>query len=121
MPLCDASTVTARLLLVDDHAGFRRAARALLTAAGWDVVGEAATAADALALHAALHPDVVLLDVALPDGNGFDLVASFAGADVVLISSRDWSEIPARTHAAGARGFLRKETLSGPALAELVG
>src|SRR5438105_2788065 len=87
--VCDDAPVT--VLIVDDHPSFRATARALLQAEGFDVVGEAEDGASALALVAELRPDVVLLDVQLPDLDGFE-VAQRLGADgpaVVLVSSRD--------------------------------
>ena len=112
------------MLIVDDHAGFRAFARALLEAAGYDVVGEADNGASALAAVAALDPDLVLLDVALPDQDGFEVCARLSHRDaarpaVVLISSRDASSFRQRLAASSARGFLPKSDLSGPALAAL--
>lgn len=60
-----------RVLIVDDHAPFRAVARAMLAAGGFDVVGDVATGAAALLAAAALKPDLVLLDVQLPDTDGF--------------------------------------------------
>ena len=80
-----------RLLIVDDHAGFRASARRLLEAEGFTVVGEADGARSALPAVAALSPDVVLVDIALPDGDGFDVCAEIVrehNAAVVLTSSR---------------------------------
>ena len=59
------------VLVVDDHAGFRSRARLLLEADGYEVVGEAADGTSALAASRRLHPEVVLLDVQLPDLDGF--------------------------------------------------
>lgn len=112
------------VLIVDDHAEFRASAGALLRADGWDVVGEAATGADGLRLAAELHPAVVLLDIALPDLDGFSIAASLAGrADpphVVLVSSRDARAYGRRIALAPVRGFLPKQGLSGEALAGLL-
>ena len=68
---CEHGGVRRTLLIVDDHAGFRELARALLEAEGFDVVGEAADGESALVASRVLNPDVVLLDVALPDLDGF--------------------------------------------------
>ncbi len=105
------------MLIVDDHAGFRASARRLLEADGYTVVGEAADGAAGLAAAAALRPDLVLLDVALPDTSGFDVAGAFT-APVVLTSSRDWAaDVVA---ASGARGFVGKADLSGAALAAVL-
>jgi DNA-binding NarL/FixJ family response regulator len=112
--------VAATVLIVDDHAGFRSFARALLEAEGFDVVGEAADGASALAAARALAPELVLLDVALPDMDGFAvcdaLLEDGAGPAVVLTSSRDVSSYRRRLKRSRARGFIPKSELSGPAL-----
>lgn len=112
------------VLIVDDHPGFRARARALLESEGYAIVGEAADGSSALAQAAALAPDLVLLDVQLPDMNGFAvaerLVASQATVRVVLTSSRDREDYGARIDASPARGFIAKAELSGPALRELL-
>ena len=113
------------VLIVDDHDGFRMTARALLEAEGFDVVGEAATGIAALRAAGELHPDLVLLDVQLPDFDGFEVAARLRarngdGPDVVLTSSRDASEYGALVEQSGARGFAPKGELSGAALAALI-
>jgi DNA-binding NarL/FixJ family response regulator len=117
--------VAATVLIVDDHAGFRSFARALLESEGFDVVGEAADGASALALTRALEPALVLLDVALPDMDGFAvceaLLEGGSGPAVILTSSRDVSSYRRRLKRSRARGFIPKSELSGPALAELAG
>jgi DNA-binding NarL/FixJ family response regulator len=122
---CHDLHVAATVLIVDDHAGFRSFARALLEAEGFEVVGEAADGGAALALGRALAPELVLLDVALPDMDGFAvceaLLAEGTGPAVVLTSSRDVSAYRRRLGRSGARGFIPKSELSGPALAALAG
>jgi DNA-binding NarL/FixJ family response regulator len=112
------------VLIVDDHPSFRSSARALLEAEGYDVVGEAETGLDGLDAARALRPDVVLLDVQLPDIDGFEVAARLtqdAGAPaVVLISSRDGSDFGHLVRDSGARGFIPKAELSGDAIAALV-
>src|SRR5437763_1414240 len=113
------------VLIVDDHDGFRESASALLEAEGFAVVGGAADGAAALAAVQRLRPEVVLLDVQLPDLDGFAVAERLAaGPDpprVVLISSRDATVYGPRLEVAAARGFLSKRELSGAALAAMVG
>jgi DNA-binding NarL/FixJ family response regulator len=110
------------VLIVDDHAVFRASARTLLELEGFDVVGEAAGAAEGLDLARSLAPDLVLLDVMLPDGSGFDVAARLAGgrSAVVLTSSRTGADYGGRVRASGAAGFVPKDRLSGEALHELL-
>jgi DNA-binding NarL/FixJ family response regulator len=113
------------VLIVDDHAAFRASARALLEAEGFDVVGEAADGAGAVDAVAILRPEIVLLDVQLPDLDGLAVAEQLAtGEDapaVVLISSRDAAAYGPRLQRASARGFIPKSGLSGEALAALIG
>jgi DNA-binding NarL/FixJ family response regulator len=108
-----------RILIVDDHAGFRTTARRWLEAEGWTVVGEAHDGASALAAAEALHPDVVLLDIGLPDIDGFTVAESFSPDDpptVVLISSRDPDGYAEKVAASLAIGFIAKHELDGDGL-----
>ncbi len=113
-----------RVLIVDDHVGFRLRARALLEAGGFDVVGEAGTGAEALAAAAELDPDLVLLDVQLPDVDGFEVARRLEELDgaveVVLTSSRDRSDYGSLIAESPARGFVPKGELSGAAIAALL-
>jgi DNA-binding NarL/FixJ family response regulator len=112
------------VLVVDDHAGFRAAARAMLEADGFAVVGEAVDGADAVRLADRLDPDVVLLDVHLPDMDGFavsELLARLSPRPaVVLVSSRSIADLRRRVAASPVAGFLPKHHLSGAALGALV-
>jgi DNA-binding NarL/FixJ family response regulator len=112
------------VLIVDDHAGFRRRARLLLEADGYTVVGEAASGEEALDAYAELHPELVLLDVQLPGIDGFEvarrLAAANGGVAVVLTSSRDRSDYGSLVADSPARGFVPKGDLSGAALAALL-
>jgi DNA-binding NarL/FixJ family response regulator len=113
------------VLIVDDHDVFSESASALLEAEGFAVVGGAADASAAFAAVERLRPEVVLLDIQLPDLDGFTVAERLAAAPdpprVVLISSREAAAYGPRLQAAPARGFLAKRELSGAALAALVG
>ena len=119
------SSVARTVLLVDDHPGFRRMARLLLQSGGYDVVGEAGTAADAVTTARDLEPDLVLLDVLLPDGNGADVADVLAGLPrppgVVLTSSRAGAELGALIEESSVLGFVQKDELTVARLAELFG
>jgi DNA-binding NarL/FixJ family response regulator len=108
------------VLIVDDHAGFRAQARALLVAAGYEVVGEAGDGTSALGAARELKPQVVLLDIQLPDTTGFDVAHSLrAGPDppmIVLVSTRASSDYGRQIDRSGARGFVSKSELSAGAL-----
>lgn len=116
--------MASSVLIVDDHPGFRAAARRLLESEGYAVVGEAGDGATALAAVGELSPDVVLLDVQLPDIDGFEvagrLTEAGAVAAVVLVSSRDGEDYGSLASDSGARGFIAKSDLSGAALEELL-
>lgn len=113
------------VLIVDDHVGFRGFARRLLEASGYAVVGEAEDGASALRAAETLRPELVLLDVLLPDTDGFEVAERLAerdhGAAVVLTSSRDASDFGARLDQSPAKGFIHKDDLSAAALASLAG
>jgi DNA-binding NarL/FixJ family response regulator len=112
------------VLIVDDHPSFRSSARALLEAEGYVVIGEADNGTDGLRAARQLHPQIVLLDVQLPDIDGFEVASRLTGDEgapaVVLISSRDGSDFGHLVRDSGARGFIPKAELSGDALAALV-
>jgi DNA-binding NarL/FixJ family response regulator len=113
------------VLIVDDHVAFRSLARSLLEAEGFEVVGEASDGGSAIDTVLRLRPDIVLLDVQLPDLDGFAVAERLAAVDrdrpvVVLVSSRDASSYRRRLAATPARGFITKSQLSGSALSALV-
>jgi DNA-binding NarL/FixJ family response regulator len=113
--------VALRVTVIDDDAAFRRLLRRICTAAGIEVVGEAASAAEGLAVTSAQRPDGVLLDVHLPDGTGpavaRGLTATASPPGILLMSSDPdgWDDEAAR--AAGASGFLAKTALASADLA----
>ena len=113
-----------RVVVVDDHPSFRRCACAMLAAEGFEVVGEAADGAGAIALVPQVGPDLVLLDIQLPDIDGFEVAARLIARDpdlaIVLVSSRDRSQYGLLVEASGARGFVAKGELSGSALERLL-
>jgi len=108
------------VLIVDDHAPFRRFARRVLDAGGFRVVGEAADGAGTLTAVDDLHPEIVLLDVVLPDLDGITVAHRLARLSsrplVVLTSSREASELGERLEGAPVCGFIRKDDLSPAAL-----
>jgi DNA-binding NarL/FixJ family response regulator len=112
------------VLIVDDHESFRATARALLEAEGFQVVGEAGDGAEAVEAVARLHPDVVLLDIQLPDTDGFEIAACLRGNGqrpaIVLTSSRDAAEYGTLIERSPACGFVPKAELSGRRLAALL-
>lgn len=108
------------VLIVDDHPSFRASARRLLEADGWDVIGEAGDAAGAIAAARRLRPALVLLDVHLPDGDGYGVASALSADDappaVVLTSTHESDEIEPLARASGARGFVPKHELSSETL-----
>ena len=94
------------VLIVDDHPSFRGTARALLESEGFEVVGEAADGGSAIEAAESLHPDVILLDVYLPD--------------IDMTSSRDARDFGPLVEQSGARGFIPKAELSGASLSALL-
>ena len=112
------------VLIVDDHADFRTFARALLQRDGFDAVGEAPDGESGLVAARSLKPGVVLLDVQLPDLDGFDvcerLVDDQDAPVVVLTSSRAEASYRGRLESSRAAGFVPKDELSGAALTALM-
>ncbi len=112
------------VLIVDDNGGFRAWARVLLESAGYTVAGEAADGASAIAAALASPPEVMLLDVQLPDTDGFEVArrvcAERSDVAVVLTSTRDALDYGARLGSCGARGFVSKDELSAGALADVL-
>ena len=113
-----------RILIVDDDPSFLRTVRALLESEGFDVVGEALNGLDAVADTTRLVPDLVLVDVNLPDIDGFEVVERIAdGADappVVLTSIRSAEDFGSLVARSRASAFITKAELTGEALASFL-
>jgi DNA-binding NarL/FixJ family response regulator len=112
------------VLIVDDHPSFRASARRMLEADGWVVVGEAADGTSAIAAARQLHPDVVLLDIRLPDLDGFRVAERLrvngVSPAIVLTSSRERSDFRYEIDASPAHGFIPKSELSAKAITLLI-
>jgi DNA-binding NarL/FixJ family response regulator len=113
------------VLIVDDHADFRARTRALLEAEGFSVLGDVADGAAGVEAARALRPDVVLLDIGLPDIDGFEVARNLHAAGgapvIVFISTRPATEYGPQVAESGAAGFIAKEDLSGQAVTALMG
>jgi CheY-like chemotaxis protein len=111
-------------LVVDDHPSFRKTARMLLESEGFEVVGEAVDGASALEAASSLRPDVVLLDIKLPDIDGFEVAAALAtnGSPpvILLTSSHDPRDFGTLIEESGARAFIPKAELSPEKLRALL-
>lgn len=115
--------MTPSVLIVDDHATFRLTCRLLLESEGYTIVGEAEDGVSAIRAARDLGPDLVLLDVNLPDTDGFDVAARLMDGEdapmIVLTSSRDGADFGPLIERSGARGFIPKAELSGERLRAL--
>jgi len=114
--------MSLRVVIVDDHERFREQAAELLRLERFTVVGDTDTAARGVELSRRLAPDVVLLDIGLPDASGFDVVSAMRaiGAAVVLTSSRSAKDYGRRVADSGAEGFISKDELTGEAIRSLL-
>ncbi|MGZ5312055.1 MAG: response regulator [Solirubrobacterales bacterium] len=112
------------VLIVDDHAGFRASARRVLEAGGYSVIAEAADGSSGVSAAAESRPDLALVDVQLPDFDGFEVTRRLRESgeppEVVLISSHERADLGSLVEASGARGFVSKADLSAAALEELL-
>ncbi|WP_428560201.1 MAG: response regulator [Solidesulfovibrio sp. DCME] len=114
-----------RILLVDDHPLFREGVRATLAreAGRYVVAGEAGTAREALTLAAELAPDVVLLDIALPDAGGIEVLGRLrelpAPPKVLVVSMHARIDVVAESFRAGALGYVVKDSAATSLLAGL--
>ena len=119
------TAMATKVLIVDDHPSFRASARLLLESEGFDIVGEAADGSTAIEKTSQLAPDVVLLDVQLPDIDGFEVSARVTSGHhapvVVLTSSREGSDFGTLVERSGARGFVAKGELCGDSLRAVLG
>ena len=109
------------IVIVDDDPSFLTAARMLLELEGFTVVGEALTGREGVEAATTLRPDLVLVDVHLPDIDGFEVVARLGRAaeppPVVLTSTRAVEDFGSLIEASGARAFVSKAEISGAGLA----
>jgi two-component system response regulator EvgA len=116
--------MAATVLIVDDHPAFRAAARRLLELEGYEVVGEAEDGMSAIAAARALSPDFILLDVQLPDLDGFEVAERLCidrpMPQIVLTSSRDRSDYGPCLARTPARGFVPKAELSAAGIADIL-
>ena len=113
-----------KVLIVDDHEGFRASARRMLEADGFEVVAEAGSGAEALQAADTWRPELVLLDVHLPDMQGFEVAEHLrvngSAPAIVLTSSHDASDLGPLVERSGAHGFVPKSELSGEALRRIL-
>ncbi|MCQ4620986.1 response regulator transcription factor [Corynebacterium sp. CCUG 71335] len=112
--------MAVKVFLVDDHSVFRSGVRAELSAApGIEIVGDAGTVADAVAGIGEAQPDVVLLDVHMPDGGGLAVITGAPGPQYLALSVSDAAEDVIALIRVGARGYVTKN-IDGPELAEAI-
>jgi DNA-binding NarL/FixJ family response regulator len=116
--------MSVSVLVVDDDPAFRGLVGRLLTEWGYQVVGESSTVAEAATLAGRLQPQIALVDIALPDGNGFDLAVRLSAMPtpvrVVLVSADSDPAYAAAAQRAGGRGFLAKDELTSASLREML-
>ena len=114
------------VLVVDDQAPFRSVARSLIALVkGWQVVGEASSGEEAVALAAAIRPRVVLMDINLPGITGIEATRRIVAADpdavVVLVSTYAADDLPDDALSCGAVGYVRKDDLTPRLLRSMLG
>jgi DNA-binding NarL/FixJ family response regulator len=102
-----------QILVADDHEVARRGIRAVLEShSGWEVCGEARDGREAVELATSLHPDVVLLDVGMPNLNGLEaarqILATLPDCAILILTMHDSDSVIREVLRAGARGFLLK-------------
>jgi len=103
-------------VVIDDHLAVRDMTRRLIEAAGHRVLGEAATAAEGIEVVRELDPDVVVLDIVLPDQSGFDVARTLkddgTDATIVLMSSHELDDLGGSVEESGADAFISKSDIS---------
>jgi two-component system invasion response regulator UvrY len=117
-------TGTVEVLIVDDQPPFRAVARTVvLVAQGFSVVGEAATGEESVEMAAALHPQLVLMDINLPGINGIEatrrILAERPETVVILLSTYTADDLPADARTCGAARYVHKEDLSPAIMREV--
>lgn len=122
--MSETEQTTLRIVLVDDHAVVRAGLRRLLDATDHvEVCGEAGTAKDALEVVEIKRPDIVVLDLGLPDADGLELIDALKskgrGSKVLVLSMHDDTERVERAFASGADGYLVKEAAEDELIAAL--
>jgi DNA-binding NarL/FixJ family response regulator len=105
--------MSLRILVVDDHALMRRGVRSLLERhQGWEVCGEAGSGPAAVAQSLLLRPDVVIMDIGLPEMTGLDatrqILKAVPGIDVLVLTMHDYEDLESEILGAGARGYVLK-------------
>jgi DNA-binding NarL/FixJ family response regulator len=107
------TTTALRILIVDDHAVVRRGVRALLESqTHWEVAGEATTGREAVDAAKRLRPDIVVMDLSLPELNGLDaarqILKDSPGTEVLVLTMHHSEELARNALQAGARGYVLK-------------
>ena len=122
--VCDDRLMKGTVLIVDDHEGFRLSVRRMLEREGYVVVGEAIDGRSGVAAAERLRPDLALIDVRLPDIDGFEVAlqvrAAGSASSILLISTRQRADHGDRVIKSGANGFIEKSELSGQSIAAVL-
>jgi DNA-binding NarL/FixJ family response regulator len=115
--------VATTIVIVDDDPRFRGIARRLLESEGFEVIGEASNGRGALEVTRELEPEILLLDVQLPDIDGIEVATTLSAEGhrpaIVLTSTRDESDFGPQVEQSGARGFVPKGEISAERITSL--